>query len=293
MRRMICILLSLLLLCAACAPATSEDPTADTVQALIEAMNAEDEEALLSLFSEAIRQTTGLEEAVTRGLADFTDTLESFQLIGGETDEYKANGCTLYQTMSHYDLQGKDAHYTLFVSLWHADGEVGYPNDVEMGVRTILLFEDEDLDAGYNDLPNEALNRGGFEYRPSRIYDTYTSFSGAFRMEDEAGKVWLTNEHVQSAEAIWYADGDSEPYPVVVIRLTEEGASAFEEATRRNLYKTLPIFVGDEQIADPTVQAVIDNGEALLSGGDLIETFADAEDLAVYFNTYEEDNGNG
>ncbi len=293
MRRIACILLSLLLLCAACASAPAEDPTADTVQAIIEAMNAEDEEALLSLFSEATRQTTGLEDAVVRGLADFTDTLESFQRIGSETDAYNVGGCTLYLTMSHYDLQGKDAHYTLFVALWHADGEVGYPNSVEMGVRTVLLFEDEDLDTDYNNMPDEALNRGGFEYRPSRIYDTYTSFSGAFRVEDEAGKVWLTNEHVQSAEAQWYAGSDMVPCPVVQLSFTAEGTALFEEATRRNLYQTLPMYIGDEPVAAPTVQAVISDGLVMLSGDTLFPTYADAEDLAVYFNTYEEVNGNG
>lgn len=286
MHRILCVLLGLVLLCTACSSAPPKDVTADTVQAVIDAINADDPETLLALFSEAVRQADGATDAVKNGLADFTDTIDAFTLIGSDTDEYTANGYKLYQTMSRYDLQGEAAHYTLFVSLWHADGEVGYPNDVQMGVHTLMLVEDDDLAQQYDGRSNAALDVGGFHYRPSRLYMTHTTYTGDFCVRDEDGNVLLTNEDVRSAEALWHADVDAVPVPAVLIYLTEDGTDAFAAATRRNLYKTLPMYIGDELIAEPTVQVAIENGEILLTGSDLLTSYADAENLAVYFNTY-------
>ncbi len=287
MYRMMCVLLSVLLLCTACAPTPTEDVTAEVMQALVEAINAEDAQALLGLCSEAVRGAEGMEETAQRMLADFTDTIDRFELIGSETTEYITYGDPICQTVAHYDLFSETAHYTALLSVWHTDGEVGYPNTEELGVHTLKIVEDADLAEQYNGQLDQMPDTAGLQYRPSRLYACYTPYKGVFRVVDEEGTVWLTNEDVASARVEWVSNGDTVLAPAVMLELTEEGTEQFAEATRRNLYKTLPIYIGEALVAEPIVEAVIDKGEVILSGGDLLKTYADAEEMAVYFNTYE------
>lgn len=69
--------------------------------------------------------------------------------------------------------------------------------------------------------------------------------------------------------------------PEVSIQFTSEGAKKFDEVTKRNVGKPLAIFLDDEPVSAPTVQAEIPGGNAVISGNFTTEQ---AKSLAVQLN---------
>lgn len=92
------------------------------------------------------------------------------------------------------------------------------------------------------------------------------------------GELVLTGNDVQTAQA--GQDPQTGEY-VVELKLKDSGKKAFAEATQKqydNNKGPISIWLDDEMISAPQVQAVITNGEAVISGN--FETMADAQDLA-------------
>ncbi len=92
------------------------------------------------------------------------------------------------------------------------------------------------------------------------------------------GDLVLTGNDVQNARA--GQDPESGEY-VVELTLKESGKKAFADATQKqynNNKGKISIWLDDQMISAPNVQAVITNGEAVISGS--FETMADAQDLA-------------
>ncbi|MBO5798100.1 MAG: SecD/SecF family protein translocase subunit [Clostridia bacterium] len=91
-----------------------------------------------------------------------------------------------------------------------------------------------------------------------------------------SGKLVLTGNDVASAEAGY--DSEKAQY-MVLLTLKESGKKAFADATKQQNGKgTISIWLDDQMISNPTVDAHITNGVATISGG--FETMADAQDLA-------------
>ncbi len=92
------------------------------------------------------------------------------------------------------------------------------------------------------------------------------------------GDLVLTGNDVASAKAAY--DEENQQY-VVLLNLKESGKKAFADATQKqydNNKAPISIWLDDQMISAPKVQAVITNGEATISGS--FETMADAQDLA-------------
>ena len=92
------------------------------------------------------------------------------------------------------------------------------------------------------------------------------------------GDLVLTGNDVQSANAGY--DEENQQY-VVMLNLKESGKKAFADATQKqydNNKGPISIWLDDQMISAPAVQAVITNGQATISGS--FETMADAQDLA-------------
>jgi hypothetical protein len=85
--------------------------------------------------------------------------------------------------------------------------------------------------------------------------------TGFFAIKDDTGNILLTGEDIASA----YVNIQEGMY-IVVLNFTATGASAFEEATRNNLGRTLNILIDDEVLATPIVNAVIPVGVAIIAG---------------------------
>lgn len=70
--------------------------------------------------------------------------------------------------------------------------------------------------------------------------------------------------------------------PVVQIQFDEKGGQLFQELTKRNIGKSIAIFVGGELVSAPTVQAEIAGGNAVITGS---RSFEEARTLAQDLNT--------
>lgn len=82
---------------------------------------------------------------------------------------------------------------------------------------------------------------------------------------DEYGNVLLTGENVASA----FRDIHPDLGAIVSLSFDSEGTRLFREATQANLGRTIAIFMDDELISAPTVNNVITDGSAMISGGNM------------------------
>lgn len=71
-------------------------------------------------------------------------------------------------------------------------------------------------------------------------------------------------------------------YPQVDLMFNDEGKGIFGELTKRLIGKQIAIFVGGEMLTAPTVQSVISDGRAVITGDYTIDS---AQDLANGINT--------
>lgn len=90
----------------------------------------------------------------------------------------------------------------------------------------------------------------------------------------------LTGKQLKRASAQPSQDPQNPGY-VVAIEFNEEGAKKFEEITRNNLGKPVAIFLDDQIVSAPTVQAIISDGNAIITGN---FTSADARQLSIQLN---------
>lgn len=109
------------------------------------------------------------------------------------------------------------------------------------------------------DSPNEAINTIGR--------------TAMLTFQNSAGEVLMTGEAVKDARA----DHDQYGRPVIAFTLTEEGSEEFANITRQYIGKKIGIYLDDEQLTNPTVQAVIEE-RGQITG---YETIQAAEEDAI------------
>lgn len=101
----------------------------------------------------------------------------------------------------------------------------------------------------------------------------------SFRQGDSAsGALLVEGKHVAKAAAAY----DTQNGHHVTLKFDSIGAQKFAEATRQNLNKPISIWMDDTQISAPTVNSVISNGEAIITGN---FTSEDASSLANQINS--------
>lgn len=89
----------------------------------------------------------------------------------------------------------------------------------------------------------------------------------------------LDGKHFRSATVIL---NNQTNYPEVQINFDDEGATLFQELTKRNIGKPIAIFVGGELVTAPTVQAEIVGGTASITGSSNVQ---EVQQLAQDLNT--------
>ena len=95
---------------------------------------------------------------------------------------------------------------------------------------------------------------------------------GSLEFQDESGEVVLNGSDIADAQGAVYDDPDTGVKKYIVsLTLTKDGTDKFAEATKANLNKTIAIVYDGETISAPTVQAVISDGKAEISGQSSIE----------------------
>lgn len=74
----------------------------------------------------------------------------------------------------------------------------------------------------------------------------------------------LTGKNLKSAQVVFANQGLSEPQ--VSLQFDDEGTKMFADLTKKDLGKTIAIYVDGEIVSAPKVQAEIDNGQAVITG---------------------------
>ena len=90
---------------------------------------------------------------------------------------------------------------------------------------------------------------------------------GSLEFQDENGNVVLDGSDIADAQGAVSQDTTTGAKKYVVsLTLTKDGTEKFAKATEENLNKTIAIVYDGETISAPTVQAVISDGKAEISG---------------------------
>lgn len=101
---------------------------------------------------------------------------------------------------------------------------------------------------------------------------------GSLEFQDASGNTVLDGSDIADAQGnITEHQTTGAKQYIVSLTLTGEGSKKFAEATEANLYKQIAIVYDGETISAPTVQAVISDGRAQISGQKSIE---EANELA-------------
>ncbi len=107
----------------------------------------------------------------------------------------------------------------------------------------------------------------------------YLGETASLEIKDPTSKhVLLTGADLSSATAEIDQAQPGSPY-VIALTFNAKGTKAFAAATKTYFGKPLPIYLNGKLLEAPTVQSVITNGQAILSGG--FSTLKQAETMAL------------
>ncbi|MGN1456362.1 MAG: preprotein translocase subunit SecD, partial [Acutalibacteraceae bacterium] len=138
--------------------------------------------------------------------------------------------------------------------------------------------------------PNKAIEElaatAKLTFRPGNSYTniTYADDGSVVYMTpsgDTAETILLDGSNVKSATAQYITTSDNKTEYVVLLEFDDEGKEKFASATEQYLNQTISIWMDDQMISAPTVQNVITDGQATISG---TFTAEDATDLANKIN---------
>ena len=107
-------------------------------------------------------------------------------------------------------------------------------------------------------------------FRPGKSYETTDVGSdGSYVYKTPTGEtetVLMDGSMVDSAEAQYYTDDKGKAQFVVSLTLNDEGKQTFADITSKYLNQTVSIWMDDIMLSAPTVQAVISDGKAQITG---------------------------
>ncbi len=131
--------------------------------------------------------------------------------------------------------------------------------------------------ASTTETPQQAVEEIGQTAMLQFHYDSDTDDDGK-----PTGKLILDGDDIASAEPRSYTDDNGQLEYVVQLALKDSGKAAFAEATEKQYNGgsnsgTISIWLDDEMISNPTVEAVITDGNATISG---MESYDEAKELA-------------
>lgn len=88
----------------------------------------------------------------------------------------------------------------------------------------------------------------------------------------------LTGKQLEKAEVVTNSTGDT----LVSLQFDQEGTELFKQLTQKHLNGPIAIFLDGEAISAPTVEAVVTNGQAVITGS---RNLQEASELAKRLNT--------
>lgn len=109
-----------------------------------------------------------------------------------------------------------------------------------------------------------------------------------FKEQDASGNfvpTELTGKDLKKANATYNNSKNSQGFqsatPIVELTFNSEGADLFRQITTKNLQKPVAIELDNQIISAPTVQTVIEDGQAVITG---LESIQEAKELALLLN---------
>lgn len=100
--------------------------------------------------------------------------------------------------------------------------------------------------------------------------------TGKLTFKDPNGKVILTGDDVKDANA--YISQDTQK-PTIQLELKSSGTKKFASATQKFLGQKIAIYMDEHQLTNPTVDAVITNGQAIIEGSASLEEAKSQADI--------------
>lgn len=100
--------------------------------------------------------------------------------------------------------------------------------------------------------------------------------TGKLTFKDPNGKVILTGSDVKEAGA--YIASDTQK-PTIDLTLKASGTKKFADATQKFLGQKIAIYMDDQQLTNPTVDAVITDGKAVITGSATLEEAKNQADI--------------
>lgn len=166
------------------------------------------------------------------------------------------------------DLRG--GMYAEYATSLFGTGATPTDSDLDGAVANLesILFG-----KGYTEATVMKLTGGQIRVEVPNIEDTSSLMkllgqSAELTFQDESGKVWINgSDHLKDC----YVAQNDGAY-VIKLEFNAEGTKQFAEATEANQGKTIKIFIDDEEIMAPTVNAVISDGNAIIEGNYTYET---------------------
>ncbi|MCY6483621.1 protein translocase subunit SecD [Clostridium aestuarii] len=104
------------------------------------------------------------------------------------------------------------------------------------------------------------------EFDAKKVLETIGK-TGKLEFKGPDGKVILTGKDIKNAKA--YLDEMSKP--TISLDLNQEGTGKFAEGTQKFLGKEIGIYMDGDLLTNPTVQSVITNGKATITGSSSLE----------------------
>lgn len=142
----------------------------------------------------------------------------------------------------------------------------------ESSDKIIVRFPWKEDTTNYD--PNEAIEEisatATLTFRPGNSYESVDyAADGSTVMKTPTGEtaatVLLDGSYIDNAQAGVVTEDGQTSY-VVSLEFNSEGAKLFEEATRNYLNGTISIWMDDTMLSYPTVQSVISDGKAQITG---------------------------
>ena len=98
--------------------------------------------------------------------------------------------------------------------------------------------------------------------------------------KDRDGNTLIRGKHVIQSSVETQSNGVQDEY-VVALKFDTEGARLFKEATGKMIGEQMPIYMDDEEISAPVVEAEISGGQAVING---MKNYEEAKTLSDKIN---------
>ncbi len=138
--------------------------------------------------------------------------------------------------------------------------------------RIIVRFpwKSDEKDFNAVEAIEEISSTAKLTFRPGNSHEsTDVGSDGEYVYKTPTGETateLMDGSMVDKAEAGYINENNGEPKYIVSLTLNDQGAKKFAEITQEYLNKTVSIWMDDIMLSAPTVQAVISDGKAQISG---------------------------